>query len=440
MTAADLSTSSIKSQSDFIVRSRIIVPVSQPPIENGAVKISGDLIAAVGRWKDFTHESSVEIVDLGDSILLPGLVNAHCHLDYTNMAGRLPPQKSFTDWIRLMLAAKAEWNYTEFAESWLNGAQMLLRTGTTTAADFEAVPELLPDVWNATPLRIISLLELTGVKSRRSPQLILQEALDRIDQLPKCRAFAGLAPHAPYSTAPELIHLTAIAARARRLPFSIHVAESDLEFEMFAHARGEMFDWLRRNGRDHSDCGIGSPVQHLERNGALAENLLAVHLNYLAEDDAALLARRKVSVAHCPRSHFYFQHTPFPFEKLNAAGVNVCLGTDSLATVYKRRKETVELSLFDEMKQFAATHPGVAPEKILQMATVNGARALGLGGKIGELTGGAFADLISIPFNGNFSDVNEAVVQHSGPVASAMIAGEWITKKTDARFVAPIVD
>jgi cytosine/adenosine deaminase-related metal-dependent hydrolase len=436
VTAADHSTSSIQTQSHRIVRSRIVVPVAQPPIENGAVKISGDRVAAVGRWQEFARESG-DVMDLGDSILLPGLVNAHCHLDYTNMAGKLPPQKAFTDWIKLMLAAKAEWNYTEFAESWINGAQMLLRTGTTTVADFEAVPELLPDVWNATPLRVISLLELTGVKSRRSPQVILQDALDRIDQLPKGRSFAGLAPHAPYSTAPELIRLTSTAARERRLPFSIHVAESDLEFEMFARARGEMFEWLRRNGRDHSDCGLGSPVQHLERHGALGGNLLAVHLNYLAEDDAALLAAKKVSVAHCPRSHFYFQHAPFPFAELTEAGVNVCLGTDSLATVYKRRKETVELNLFDEMKRFAEAHPGVAPEKILQMATINGARALGLAGQIGELNPGAFADLISLPFSGKLSAANEAILQHSGPVASTMIAGEWISKPFVARVVAP---
>lgn len=428
MTVADHSTAPNQSRPVFILRSRIVVPVSQPPIENGAVKISGNRIIAVGGWKDFAQEAGIEVIDLGDSILLPGLVNAHCHLDYTNMAGRLPPQKAFTDWIRLMLAAKAEWNYTEFAESWITGAQMLLRTGTTTVADFEAVPELLPDVWNATPLRVISLLELTGVKSRRSPQLILQDALDRVAQLPNGRSFTGLAPHAPYSTAPELIQLTAAAARERRLPFSIHVSESDLEFEMFSRARGEMFDWLRRNGRDQSDCGIGSPVQHLERNGALGENLLAVHLNYLAHDDAALLAAREVSVAHCPRSHFYFQHAPFPFAELSAAGVNVCLGTDSLATVYKRRKETVELNLFDEMKRFAEVHPEVAPEKILQMATINGARALGLAGEIGELAADASADLIAIPFSGNLSSANEAIVQHRGPVAASLIAGDWAVK------------
>src|SRR5690606_19255911 len=103
------------------------------------------------------------------------LVNAHCHLDYTNMAGMIPAPKNFPDWIKAMLALKAHWSYSEYSQSWLNGAQMLLRTGTTTLADIEAVPELLPDVWNATPLRVVSLLELTNVKSRRPASEIICE-------------------------------------------------------------------------------------------------------------------------------------------------------------------------------------------------------------------------------------------------------------------------
>src|SRR3954447_8138715 len=133
----------------MILRARLVLPVTQPPIEDGAVQISGNRITRAGPWKEFSGAAGA--VDLGDVALLPGLINAHCHLDYTDMAGTLPPQRSFTNWIKLMLAAKAEWTYTEFAESWVHGAQMLLRTGTTTVADFEAVPELLPDVWTTTP-------------------------------------------------------------------------------------------------------------------------------------------------------------------------------------------------------------------------------------------------------------------------------------------------
>jgi cytosine/adenosine deaminase-related metal-dependent hydrolase len=302
---------------------------------------------------------------------------------------------------------------------------MLLRTGTTTVADFEAVPELLPEVWTATPLRVISFLELTGVRSRRKPRSILQEALERIESLSRGRCRAAVAPHAPYSTVPELLRRTAAAARRRRWPLSIHVAESTQEFEMFMNGSGEMFEWLRRNERDMSDCGVGSPVQHLERCRALSKNLLAVHVNFLAARDASLLARKKASVVHCPRSHFYFRHQKFPLRELTRARVNVCLGTDSLATVYKKPKEPVELNMFDEMRSFARAHSRLPPQKILRLATLNGALALGLDRKIGRLSKGAFADLITIPFAGNAADAYEAVLDHRRDVSASMIDGNW---------------
>ena len=111
-----------------------------------------------------------------------------------------------------------------------------------------------------------------------------------------------------------------------------------------------------------SDCGGVSPVRHLDRQRVLGAHLLAVHVNHLARGDAALLARQKVSVVHCPRSHDYFKHQEFPFRTLTQAGVNVCLGTDSLATVRKHPKHKLELSLFDEMRAFAPAQPRVAAE------------------------------------------------------------------------------
>jgi len=409
----------------MILRSRVVLPISQPPIEDGAVLISGNRIARVGPWKDFSASEGDSVTDLGDVILMPGLINAHCHLDYTDMAGLIPPQKSFTDWIRLMLSTKAGWNYSEYAESWIAGAKMLLRTGTTTVVDFEAVPELIPDVWSATPLRVVSLLEMTGVKTRRDPRAILQDNIGHILTLPGGRCRPGLAPHAPYSTVPELLRLAAEASRKRHWPISIHVAESAQEFDMFTKGRGLMYQWLKRNGRDLSDCRLGSPVHLLNRAGVLGGNCIAVHVNYLADGDARLLAGKKTSVAHCPRSHFYFQHAPFPFEKLAGAKVNICLGTDSLATVYKKPKQKVELSLFAEMQTFAADHPETPPEKILRMATINGARALGLAEQCGELSESALADVIAIPFAGALRDANEAVVNHDGNIIASMIDGEW---------------
>src|SRR5262245_11323608 len=151
----------------MLIRARILLPVCQPPIEDGVVAIAGNRIVSVGRWSERPASNPSDVVDLGESILLPGFINAHCHLDYTHMAGHIPPPKSFTDWIKAMVALKSAWSYTEFAASWLSGAQMLLRTGVTTVADIEAVPELIPDLWSSTLLRVISFHELINLKEDR---------------------------------------------------------------------------------------------------------------------------------------------------------------------------------------------------------------------------------------------------------------------------------
>jgi len=164
---------------------------------------------AVDRWHTLSKSFSGDVLDLGETALLPGLVNAHCHLDYTSMAGQFQSPKLFTDWLKLITTSKAEFSYSEYAESWLSGAKMLVRNGTTTVGDVETVPELLPEVLEATPLRIISFLEMTGIRSRRQPKNILREAAERIEALRALGFTGGLSPHAPYSTLPELLRLSA---------------------------------------------------------------------------------------------------------------------------------------------------------------------------------------------------------------------------------------
>lgn len=409
----------------LILRARVVLPIRRPLLESGAVVIEGERIVAVGRWPTLRKRFHGPVQDLGEVILMPGLVNAHCHLDYTHMAALFPPQKSFCDWIKLITTEKSHWVYSDYAKSWVDGAKMLLRSGTTTVADIEAVPELLPEVWDTTPLRVISFLEMTGVRSRRQPELILREVLATVDSLTHNRCSTALSPHAPYSTPPALLRHSATTARQRKLRMTTHVAESATEFEMFTRARGEMFEWLRRNQRDMDDCGHASPVQHLARQRALGPQLLAVHVNYLAPGDTQHLARTRTHVVHCPRSHDYFRHAAFPFRSLARAGVNICLGTDSLATVRKHPKRDLELNLFHEMRKFAAEHPTIAAAEILRMATLHGAQALGLRGKVGELSPGAQADLITLPFAGRSHEVADAVMQHRDDVAASMIGGRW---------------
>jgi aminodeoxyfutalosine deaminase len=409
----------------IVLRARTLLPVSSPPIEDGAIVISLRRIRAVGRWRDLRRHVSNPPSDLGDVLILPGLVNAHCHLDYTHMAGLIPPMRSFTNWIKSITALKGEWSDAEFAASWREGARMLLHSGTTTVADIEALPNLLPAAWKDTPLRVLSFLEMIGIRPERKPRFILAEAIAHARALANPHQRLGLSPHAPYSTTAALLRLAAQTARARDWRLVTHVAESVEEFEMFTHARGELYDWLRLNHRDMSDCGRGSPVSHLDRLGYLSPRLIAVHLNHLAPGDAARLAHRRVHVVHCPRSHHYFDHSPFPYSTLARAGVPVSLGTDSLATVRSPSRQIVPLSLFAEMRMFAAAHPHVPAPAILRMVTLHPARALGLHGRVGQLTAGASADLIAIPFLGKPAEAWSAVVHHPDQVAASMIAGRW---------------
>ena len=404
----------------MILRARIVLPVTGPAIENGAVEISDGIILSVGK-----ADPNQPSLDLGEVILFPGFVNAHCHLDYTSMAGKLSPPKAFPDWIKSMLSLKAHYSYTDYAESWMLGARQLLQTGTTTVADIEAGRELLAESLPATPLKVFTFLEMTGVKSGRTGTDIVRESLNVIESLPsEFQARAGLSPHSPYSTHPDLLAATVAAAKMQKLLITSHVAESKPEWDMFVDRSGPLFNWLRTQ-RHMEDCGGVTPLEQLDRTGILNEQFLAVHANYLSPGDIDKLANRSASVVHCPRSHQYFGHAPFPFSELRERGVNVCLGTDSLASVRPDHRP-VELSMFEEMQLFSTTHPEIHSDEVIRMATSNGAKALGHASDLGMIAPNASADLAAIPFNGNLAEAPAAVVNHRGRVTFSMIEGRCV--------------
>jgi aminodeoxyfutalosine deaminase len=155
----------------------------------------------------------------------------------------------------------------------------------------------------------------------------------------------------------------------------------------------------------------------------LSQNFLAVHANYLAPGDAELLARAGSSVVHCPSSHAFFDHHKFPLEELMKAGVNVCLGTDSLATMPKSRAKLPVLDMFAEMRAFANSFPALKPEAVLSAATLKAAKVLRREHELGALKAGAFADLIAVPYSGG--DYAQAVLAHVDGVRASMIHGRW---------------
>lgn len=391
-----------------LLRARIVLPISRPPIEDGAVCVGDGLIHDVGTWNDLSARwEDYPCRDLGEVALMPGLVNAHCHLDYTNMAGKLPPPSpgNFPDWIKGMLALKAHWSYSEYAASWVAGTRQLEISGCTTVADIEAVPELLPDAWQATRLRVASFLEMTGVRSGHAPEMILESANATIARLSQNEwHWAGLSPHALYSTPPDLLRLVGERMRDQGVRVAMHLAESQAEFDMYLHGSGPLYQWLK-NQRPMTDCGDRTPVEQAAQLGMLGPNLLAVHCNYLTANDMNLLAASRCTVVHCPQSHAYFQHTEFPYQALKRAGANIALGTDSLATTLGEHGKPPVLCMRQEMRKFVAKHPEVTPHEVLTMATQNGARGLGMAA--GELTPGYFADLVAVDYSGRTEECAE---------------------------------
>src|SRR5207248_11158604 len=175
-------------------RAKLVVTMGGVPIENGAVAISGDQIAGVGKFSEISAaHAGEEIVDLGEQALLPGLINAHCHLDYTSLRGKIPPQKSFTDWIHLINAEKATLSPGDYVCSVNEGFVEAKRFGTTTIANLTAFPELVSRI--QSPIRTWWFAELIDVRDPRRADEIVDLAVDTL----KSAKHWGLAPHAPFT-------------------------------------------------------------------------------------------------------------------------------------------------------------------------------------------------------------------------------------------------
>ncbi len=399
----------------MIIRARVVVTMDGPPIENGAVVVARNRFVEVGTFPQIAkNHSREEIVDLGDHALLPGLINAHCHLDYTCLRGTIPRPKSFPDWIRAINDKKAKLSADDYIQSIKDGFAEAKRYGTTTIANLTAFPELVSRI--ESPIRTWWFAELIDVRDPTRSAELVDQAVDFL----KSQEHWGLAPHAPFTASENLYRCCEQIAMDRNVLLTTHLAESHEEMEMFREAKGQLFHFLTKIGRSMTDCGTRTPVgEFLERTRAIEGNrpYLAVHLNELTGTDLERLAefRQSFSVVHCPRSHKYFGHSAFHFQTLGELGFNVCLGTDSLAS-------NDDLSLFAEMRAFQKEFPGITPEKILEMVTVNPARALDQGSELGKIRRGFVADMIAVPIERSTS-VFEQILSFNQPVRWSTIEG-----------------
>ena len=382
----------------MIIRARLVVTMDGPPIEDGAVRLGGQRIIEVGKFSDLAGTD--ETVDLGEHILLPGLINAHCHLDYTCLRGKISPPQSFSDWIRAINAEKTKLSAEDYVASINQGFGEAKQFGTTTIANLTAFPELIAQIQD--PIRTWWFAELIDVRQQPENSTALSsqasrrnEIVDRALASLKTTRRVGLAPHAPFTASADLYRCCTDTAERDNLLLTTHLAESGEEMLMFRDANGPLYQFLKGIGRDMSDCGRTTPLQAFLQTlqprqdstvlAGTADSLemrrpwIVVHLNELTERDFDLLGKisQKVSIVHCPRSHAYFGHSDFQFERLRELDFNICIGTDSLAS-------NDDLSLFAEMRKFHDRFH-FEPERVLEMVTINPARALEQRDRLGKI-------------------------------------------------------
>jgi cytosine/adenosine deaminase-related metal-dependent hydrolase len=402
----------------MILRARAVVTMDGPSIENGGVAIFGDRIVDVGRFDEVKARNESDIVDLGEQALMPGLINAHCHLDYTCLRGKIPKQGSFTDWIRAINAAKTKLSPEDYIASINDGFREAKRFGTTTIVNLTAFPEVI--AWIKEPICTWWIAELIDVREPQRAKEIVDLAVESLKETKNW----GLGPHAPFTASSDLHRRCEEVARL----LTTHLAESREEMSMFRDASGSLYEFMKEIGRDMSDCGHQTPLQKFVGRPGVASlpgKWIVAHLNELAESDFDLLASStsKLQVVHCPRSHKYFGHSPFQFDRLRELGSNICLGTDSLAS-------NDDLSLFAEMREFQRTFSAVSPEEILSMVTTDAARAINESTVLGRIRANYLADLIAVPISSSGKNVFDEIIQFDGAVAFSMANGAKNTSDT----------
>ncbi len=328
------------------------------------------------------------VLELGDVLLLPGMVNAHVHLDLTHQP-RAPYGGDFIDWLKGVIQSRISDDHAITAAVH-DGLRMSQESGIVAVADIAgsiaAVKAMLDWAGTSPMLPSVSFLEVVGFGSRG--EMNAQQADEQLRRLPLAAdkrsmeaSGLGLQPHAPYSTGLP-VHRFA----AERYPFaSTHLAETVEEAQFIRDAAGPFADLLKRLGKwDDSIVPQGvSPVQHLrpvlERSKG---RWIVAHCNHVDDADIQTLAATRTSVAYCPVASDYFHHRNHRYREMLEAGVNVCLGADSI--ICQPDDEPQPLSILAQMRHLYR-RDRADPQMLLKMATCNGAKAIGIDGQSGTL-------------------------------------------------------
>lgn len=370
-----------------------MLPVTSPPIREGGVLVRDGRIVSVGPFEEL-HRSAgpVAVQNLGEAIVLPGLVNAHTHLSLTALSAHIPRGIPLLRWLATVTGEARAMSEEEVRRSVKAGLEMSWRAGTMALGEITTRSEGVSVIAGDARFSSRIYFEFVGVslercKSRFEAAAEAALSLRREDS----HIRPGLSPHAPYSVWPTFWARAVSVCREHDLRWSTHLAESPYERAFMEEGRGPLREYLERWGvwDDAFPIPGMSAVPLWSSQGLLDERALFVHGVHLEARDMDTIAAANAYLCLCPRSNAALGLPAPPVLELVSRGVRLCLGTDSLAS-------NSDLSIWGEMRAIREIMPELSPESILSMATVNGAQALGLEDRCGTLQSGLPARFLSV--------------------------------------------
>jgi cytosine/adenosine deaminase-related metal-dependent hydrolase len=369
-----------------------VVTMDGPAIRSGRVVIESSRIVAVGPVSDVPLRG--EHQQLGQAVLMPGLINAHCHLELSAHHGVLPPEDLWSWLPKLVMLRLAPGAAAKEQAAVPAAVQSMLAAGTTCVGDISRAA-WLPGALAAEPIRKVCYVEL--INGAMSPPTDMPQLQQRVMELPRDPLLvAGISPHAPYTVKSEDLRACGVLAARQTLPLAIHLAETHEEIEWLRHGTGLIGQWHARFFQDPPGSPRCGPTEYVLGTGmAEAPAAALIHMNHA--DDWRRIKEipedRQPAVVYCPRSHAFFGHTAHPFREMLDAGLVVAVGTDSAASHLV--DEAHPLSVLDELRWLHGRCPTVPAETLLRMGTIHGAKALGLTTKVGRIRAGLQADLMA---------------------------------------------
>ena len=395
------------------------------------------LVLDSGRLREVQTSHRTDGLNLGEVAVIPGLVNAHTHLEFSLLREPIPISGRFTDWIRSVVSYRRA--HPDIAGQAIRaGIQESLQAGTTLLGEI-ATTGWSADADPPADFSGVVFQELLGLTEERiaSQREVAQRwsASDSRDRTRDGHAqtiqsfVRGLSPHAPYSVHPELLREAISLARHHRLPLAMHLAETEAELELLADGTGEFREMLQEFGlwRDELYGGGKSPLDYLTSLAETPRSLI-VHGNYLNETELRYLAAQPhMTLVYCPRTHAAFGHRDHPWRRLLELGGSVAIGTDS-------RASNPDLSVFAELQFLAERHPESSHLDLLRLGTTNGRVAMtGCPGSPDALANFTVIQL-SDP---RFRDPTRDLFASGNRVVGTMISGRWVHSSSSTESITP---